>query len=214
MISMAFAFFLGDYMNLFYFFSPLIFCPLLSLCVLANRCTMKTFTRICKSRVGLFWLSPVVALTSVLKHVHCWTQIGFRNSSLEFGPICLTVTHCQHFPVTKSYLKCQRESLPFILSHLHLLFFDHYIYHNVLKNRFEVVKMQQMRHMRDGRGVVSALFPLSWSYVSLTVQPAPSSFMEVLSFALFNNSSPNLQGGVAVEVLSQLFVQTAEEWFF
>lgn len=88
------------------------------------------------------------------------------------------------------------------------------MYHNVLKNRFEVVKMQQKRHMRDGRGVGSALFPLSWIYVSLTVQPAPSSFMEVLSFALFNNSSPNLQGGVAVEVLSQLFVQTAEEWFF
>lgn len=74
--------------------------------------------------------------------------------------------------------------------------------------------MHQMRHMRDGRGVGSALFPLSWSYVSLTVQPATCSFTEVLSFALFNNSSPNLQGGVEVEFLSPLPVQTAEEWVF
>lgn len=52
LISMAFAFILSDYMNLFYFF-PSDFCPL-SLCVLANRCTMKTFIGICKSRIGFF----------------------------------------------------------------------------------------------------------------------------------------------------------------
>lgn len=52
MISMDFAFILGDYMNLFYFLLS-DFCPL-SLCVLANRCTMKTFRGICKSRIGFF----------------------------------------------------------------------------------------------------------------------------------------------------------------
>lgn len=48
-------------------------------------------------------------------------------------------------------------------------------------------------------------FPLSWSYASLTIYPSQCAFMEVLSFALFNNSSPNLQGGV--EVLLPLPVQ-------
>lgn len=32
-------------------------------------------------------------------------------------------------------------------------------------------------------------FPLSWSYASLTIYPSKCAFMEVLSFALFNNSN-------------------------
>lgn len=149
-------------MNLFYFF-PSGFCPLLSLCVLDSRCTMKNLQRNLQEQN---WVILIVSCRSpdltfkacTLLDLNWFQRFAFFASFFfcflflptslpEFGPICLTMTSCQHVPVTKSYLKFQRITTVYIVLSS-FIFFNHNIYRNVLKNRFEAVELQRMKHER------------------------------------------------------------------
>lgn len=116
----------------------------------------------------------------------------------EFWPTCLTTTCCQHLLCTKNLycLHFKRKKSPILWFYCHLLlWWCDWICGNAWKETFG----RWTWYWKCAFSPVLKLVPV-WPFIHLSV---PSWRCSVLPF--FNNSSPNLQGGV--EVLSQLPVQ-------